>query len=82
MIVYVPPFETLGKEDSETAALTVPGSCRDAAAMQGDDLFTEAETDTGTVGFGGEERDENPFQYVGKDAFSVVLDDEDPLFSV
>ena len=50
--------------------------------MQGDDLFTEAEADTGTVGFGGEERDENPFQYVGKNAFSVVLDDEDPLFSV
>lgn len=43
--VYQISCTRLREDDSETAALTILGSCRDTASMQGNDLFTEAETD-------------------------------------
>ena len=43
--VYQISSTRLREDDSETAALTILGSCRDTAAMQDNDLFTEAETD-------------------------------------
>ena len=43
--VYQISCTRLREDDSETTALTILGSCRDTAAMQGNDLFTEAETD-------------------------------------
>lgn len=43
--VYQISSTRLREDDSETAALTILRSCRDTAAMQGNDLFTEAETD-------------------------------------
>lgn len=43
--VYQISSTRLREDDSETAALSILGSCRDTAAMQGNDLFTEAETD-------------------------------------
>lgn len=43
--IYQISCTRLREDDSETAALTILGSCRDTASMQGNDLFTEAETD-------------------------------------
>ena len=44
--VYQISCTRLREDDSETTALTILGSCRDTASMQGNNLFTEAETDT------------------------------------
>ena len=43
--VYQISCTRLREDNSETAALTILGSCRDNTAMQGNDLFTVAETD-------------------------------------